>query len=170
MAILKAISEEIKGLEVEINRDEVALGRSDGNTLVVPHASVSGRHCSIQRDGRKYTVKDLGSTNGTRLNNRSVQESRLKPNDVIQVGSVEFVFEAAEGDVEIEAPVSRASAQVVRKETGGGKAPESFDSISPFGAEQRKESKGIWFVLLAIIGTLALVGMIYFFMQLLTTG
>lgn len=52
-------------------------------------------HCVIEPDGHSgWRVRDLGSRNGTKLNDRRVSESPLKPGDVVKVGSHEFMVES----------------------------------------------------------------------------
>ena len=67
----------------------LTLGRSEDNTFSVSGErwpSTSGHHCRIDvRDGAGWVV-DLGSSNGTLLNDTSVNEARLAPGDVIQLG------------------------------------------------------------------------------------
>ena len=56
--------------------------------------SVSSRHASIRWDGRRYMLKDLGSSNGTYLNDRRIfNEVPLRVNDVIRFGDSSFVFD-----------------------------------------------------------------------------
>ena len=69
------------------------LGRSDRATVQLPDTLVSNEHAVIEhRDGR-LLLRDLGSTNGTRLNGESVTDVvALAPGDSIQIGSVRMVF------------------------------------------------------------------------------
>ena len=69
MAFLRIIAGSQKGQKFEIDRDKVVIGRAPENVVAVDDAAMSGQHCAVLREGRKYTLKDLDSTNGTRLNN-----------------------------------------------------------------------------------------------------
>jgi len=93
MAFLDVQSEPAAGKRYEIDRDETRIGRSADNELAIDDASVSSRHCAVLRDGRRFTLRDLGSTNGTRLNGAVVREQRLNPGDVFSVGSVDVRIE-----------------------------------------------------------------------------
>jgi pSer/pThr/pTyr-binding forkhead associated (FHA) protein len=166
MAVLTGMSDEVKGRRVPLMEGVVTLGRSADNTVVLDNATVSSHHCKIQREGNRFTLQDLGSTNGTRVNSKEVKEISLKPKDIVQVGSIEFLFDAEEA--EVEGADSLADTQV-EEEQGPTIVPESFASISPFGARQ-KDSKGVWTVLIVIIGLLALLGVIVFFVQLVMTS
>lgn len=67
------------------------VGRQQGE-IVVDDPSVSARHFQIEeRDGGFY-VRDLGSSNGTFLNDRLVRSAPLRTGDRIQAGSTLFVF------------------------------------------------------------------------------
>ena len=46
------------------------IGSAAGCTIVVEHATVSGRHCRLTLDREGYLLEDLGSTNGTYVNGR----------------------------------------------------------------------------------------------------
>jgi len=68
-----------------------SIGRDSDNQVVVRDSTVSGRHCAVYfRDGR-WWVEDLGSTNGTWLNDREVHAPEpVKPGDLLQVGRAAF--------------------------------------------------------------------------------
>ncbi|NCC53366.1 MAG: FHA domain-containing protein [Spartobacteria bacterium] len=166
MAVLIGMSGETKGQAFELEQNEVRIGRSQDNFIVLNHPTVSGHHCTILRDGDKYIVSDQDSTNGTRLNSKDIKEAQLKPKDLIQVGSVEFMFDGEN----VEAIETHAYAEAqVEVAPGPATAPDSFTNISPFGA-RRKESKGMWFILITVIGVLALVTAVIFFIKLISSG
>lgn len=165
MAALLGMSGDVKGKTFPLDRDVTTLGRSKDNVIVLDNPTVSGHHCSVVREGDHFLLRDLESTNGTRLNAKEVTESRLRAKDLMQVGSVEFMF-----DTEVEDAVETHSYAETHVEVAAGPvaAPESFSSISPFGA-RRRDSKGTWFMLIAVVGLLALVVVILFFIKLVST-
>lgn len=166
MASLIGMSGDIKGKVFPLDRDETTLGRSKDNTIPIENPTVSGHHCTIVRDANAFLLRDLESTNGTRLNAKEVAaDSKLRPKDLIQVGSVEFLFDAEATEAVETHSYAEAHVEVA---PGPATAPKSFDSISPFGA-RRKETKGLWFLLISIVGFLALIGVVWFFIQLVTT-
>jgi len=89
MAFLEVQSGAEAGTRYEIDRDETRIGRLSDNEVTIDDASVSSRHCTVLRDGRRFTLRDLGSTNGTHLNGAAVREQRLSPGDIFAAGSVE---------------------------------------------------------------------------------
>jgi DNA-binding response OmpR family regulator len=69
------------------------IGRAIECDVVVASKSVSREHTRIRRDGRRWFVDDLGSTNGTYLNGERVVASlALMDGDSLKVGDVEFSF------------------------------------------------------------------------------
>jgi len=107
MAVLTITSGEMQGKKIEIDRDEITMGRSDQNVLPLNDPAVSGKHCVIIKDGNKYTIRDLNSTNGTRLNGKNISQARLKPADVIMVGAIEITIDGTDIDVEPEQEITR---------------------------------------------------------------
>ncbi len=164
MAVLIGMSAEVKGKNITLDMDELTVGRSADNTLPINNASVSGHHAKIVRDGERFVLKDLGSTNGTRVNTKDVQEHALKAKDLIQFGSIEFLFNSDELSDDA-AEETFAPTEVVES-LGGAAAPESFSSISPFGA-RRRETPGIWVILIIVLGIAALASAGYLLLSLL---
>ena len=168
MAVLIGMSADVKGKNYTIDRDEFAIGRSADNAIPLGNHTVSGHHCQIIREGDRYLIRDLGSTNGTRVNSKEIKEGTpLRPKDLVQVGAVEFLFNSEELAVE-QLPDSNMQTQVLITQ-GPTSAPESFNSISPFGA-RRRDNPGIWIVIIVGVGALALAGVAYFFYKLVTAN
>src|SRR5262245_27295395 len=89
------------GKRYVLEREELTIGRDPrNNSVVVDLDNVSRRHARVSlRDGL-HVVSDLGSTNGTWLNDREVREATpLRSGDKVQVGGSIFKFLCG-GDVE----------------------------------------------------------------------
>lgn len=86
----------IDGVEirrVNLTRDVTTLGRKPGNDVVIKDAIVSGEHCRFELEGlADVYVKDLGSTNGTYVNDHMVRRQKLDDGDVVTVGRVRIDF------------------------------------------------------------------------------
>jgi adenylate cyclase len=75
----------------------VTIGRSPGNNLVLPDDQISRNHALIRREGEDYLIMDLGSANGTFVNDKPVTSATpLRTKDVIRIGESEFVFQDEE--------------------------------------------------------------------------
>lgn len=74
--------------------DEVlALGRQGDNDIVIKDPFISKNHLKIVKDEGEYYLADLNSSNGTFLNNQSVEDVvRLTNGDRIGIGRIEFLF------------------------------------------------------------------------------
>ncbi len=163
MGILIGMSQEVKGRTLDVGDERITIGRKPENQVTVEDSSVSGTHCAVYRDDGQYYVDDLGSTNGTRVNTSAVTtKTPLRPKDILKVGSIEFMFDASPGEVIADDREKTASVEVA---PGPAAAPESFGNISPFGSRSA-ENKGLWFVLIFLLGLIALGALVLFFLHL----
>lgn len=81
-------------------RGELTIGREPANTIVLDLDNVSRRHARCYPSGDGFSMLDLGSTNGTRINGSPIRgETRLRNSDLIQIGSSIFKFIAGD-DIE----------------------------------------------------------------------
>lgn len=161
MAVLIGMSTTVKGRKFELDQDETFIGRTTQNHVPLDDSAISGRHCSIVRDGRKYSLVDLGSTNGTRLNGNAVTKSPLRPKDIIQVGAIELMFDGQ--DVEVPSGPSHETAEIeVASEPVT--IPENFHTASPFGS--RRDSRKPWVIATAALILVVLAALIYFIVNL----
>ena len=72
------------------------LGRSREADIVLDDANVSRKHAEVRPSGGSWTVRDLGSTNGVKVNGRRLEPTRpqsLKRGDVIELGTSRATFE-----------------------------------------------------------------------------
>ena len=72
------------------------LGRSREADIVIDDANVSRKHAEVRPSGGSWTVRDLGSTNGVKVNGRRIDPARpqsLKAGDVIELGTARVSFE-----------------------------------------------------------------------------
>ena len=68
--------------------NRLTLGRSSSCDYKVTDSNMSGTHCSFELDSKgQLLFKDMGSTNGSFLNNSQIQQTLIKINDVVRVGN-----------------------------------------------------------------------------------
>ena len=75
---------------------DATIGRGQDNDIVFPDHTVSRKHARITRTENGYRLTDLGSFNGTFVNDRSIRETRLNHKDRIKIGLNEITFLARE--------------------------------------------------------------------------
>src|SRR5690242_2491413 len=76
----------IDGQRRPFDPPRTTLGRGRSNGVVLADPNADDEHCEIVTDGRSLIVRDLGSTSGTFVNGRPVQQAQLRPGDELQVG------------------------------------------------------------------------------------
>src|SRR6478609_6796058 len=74
----------------------VVLGRDANNQVALPVPAVSRKHAEVRSERGQFMVRDLGSTNGTLLDGKRVQEAYLEANSELRVGDA--IFKLVEED------------------------------------------------------------------------
>lgn len=73
---------------------QATIGRSKGAQCVLSDPNVSRRHAELRRSqSGDWTIADLGSTNGVKVNGRRVSSTRLSPGDQVTLGTTTFLFD-----------------------------------------------------------------------------
>lgn len=73
--------------------DELSLGRSSSNDIVIKDPFISKKHFRILKDEGEFFIEDLNSSNGTYVNGDKIGDVVvLKNNDLIKTGDLEFIF------------------------------------------------------------------------------
>src|SRR5688500_15656232 len=71
----------------------VRIGKAPDNDLVLPDVSVSRYHCELEPSPNGLVVRDLGSTNHTRIGRSKIQSATIEPGATFSVGDVELIIE-----------------------------------------------------------------------------
>lgn len=85
---LRFESGERTGETVPLEGSPFLVGRKPGNSLQIAAISVSGKHAELTLEGGELRVRDLGSTNGTRVGKRKIDSSALHVGDRVSFGDV----------------------------------------------------------------------------------
>jgi pSer/pThr/pTyr-binding forkhead associated (FHA) protein len=80
-----------------IESGEVAAGRHPESEIFLDDITVSRRHAVVTRTDHAFTVRDVGSLNGTYVNHERVEEDVLHSGDEIQIGRFVLTFHTAQG-------------------------------------------------------------------------
>ena len=165
MPRLVSESKEIPQMTIDLVGPRVAVGRVDGNEVQVVHGSISSRHAELVLEGVEYRVRDLESTNGTRVNDEKITEALLQDRDRLQFGQVPFRYEGAVPRAALAIPQAGASFQM---EIGVDEGiPDNFRNLSPIKGKGEAGSP-IW--ILALGGAVAVLGLGYYVIRMLSTS
>ena len=93
-ARLLAIDE---GQDIPLDHVMVVVGRHPQCNARLDSLRVSRHHCCMTQDQGEVFVRDLGSTNGIRINGQRVESGRLRPGDELSIAHIRFKFDTGNG-------------------------------------------------------------------------
>jgi len=130
----------VSGVGYDLVEQVVTIGRAPDNTIHIDDPSVSGRHAELRRADKTYLLRDLSSTNGTRVNGIGASEITLHPGDRVRFGAVDARFE---GDTPMSAtqPLP-AAAKVDAQVATTSIRPADFANASPFRTRSKERDPG----------------------------
>ena len=79
--------------KIALTSTPVVIGRLSANDVVLADPNVSRRHAELRRDGSRWILVDLDSTNGTLVNGKLAREHEIKHGDRLSFGTSELIFE-----------------------------------------------------------------------------
>lgn len=77
---------------IELIKDMTLFGRDEDSDVRLDHKSVSKFHCVIVKTDGLLLLRDLGSTNGTRVNGQRVRRAALLPNDTVSIANMKYII------------------------------------------------------------------------------
>lgn len=87
------------GREIDLQPGLHRIGRSPENDVHIPEPSISSFHCEIQVAEIATSIRDLGSTNGTFVNQKQISKGVLQHGDVLTLGDIDFAVELPEVNI-----------------------------------------------------------------------
>jgi hypothetical protein len=75
-----------------LDHDLTMVGRHPDSDIFLDDVTVSRRHAEFYRQGGRFTVRDVGSLNGTYVNRERIEQTDLSGGDEVQVGKFRLVF------------------------------------------------------------------------------
>jgi hypothetical protein len=80
------------GTSFRLEGEATTIGRHPDSDIFLDDITVSRRHVRIERKNNVYTLRDVGSLNGTYVNHERVDEARLRHGDDVQIGRYRLSF------------------------------------------------------------------------------
>ena len=142
-AKLVVVGGEVKTAEIKL-RLPCTIGRGRGCTIMLPQALVSRQHCEIFESSGKLMVRDLGSLNGTFVNNQKIAEaSPVNSEELLTIGTVTFrvVYEGAGASSPPAGPgpVMKSSAKETLPAAGAAAAVEAAPAEAAINADDSSQ-------------------------------
>ena len=78
--------------EYTLDKDRFTIGRRSSNDIHIDNLVISGEHAAIKIIGKDAFLEDMGSTNGTYVNGKQIQQHILQHDDVIQLGKYQLRY------------------------------------------------------------------------------
>ena len=86
--------DEGKNTVVPLVRDEITIGRKEGNTIRLTERNISRRHARLVKANGRFVIEDLHSYNGVRINGQRIgAETSLAAGDQIQIGDYQLALQ-----------------------------------------------------------------------------
>jgi len=167
MPKLHVLSGQLEGKVFDLLEERVTIGRALDNTIRMEDGTVSHHHAMFVLEVNAYKLRDLNSTNGTRVNGMRITETKLTNGDLVRVGSVEMRYEADMKKASQPLPPTQTGIDISEVGKGGG-PPPAFASASPFGRKKAGSGNAwIWAVLgLGLVALVVLGWFAYGYFQL----
>lgn len=99
---MKLIIEDDEGRKtvVPFVRDEISIGRQEGNTIRLTERNVSRRHARLLKQPGHVFVEDLGSYNGVKVNGDKIQgRAEIREGDLVEIGDYNLAVQAEAGEL-----------------------------------------------------------------------
>jgi pSer/pThr/pTyr-binding forkhead associated (FHA) protein len=147
----------LKGQRISLELPLTRIGRKEVNDWVLHDGSVSGTHCEIEKSDSGLLIRDLGSTNGTKVNAETVKEKPLFRNDIVQVGEIPIMVE---GDDVPRTALSDTSS--IPRTTII--IPQKRNLETPKVFVKKSNSNRIWITVIVLL-LLVIAGLLYVFLK-----
>ncbi len=118
-----------EGTDISLDRTMVVVGRHPQCDARLESLRVSRHHCCMTQDGGEVFVRDLGSTNGIRINGQRVETGRLRPGDELSIAHIRYRFENSQAHHITE----------IEEDSGSRSDVKPAEAASPFDASPLRE-------------------------------
>src|SRR5579871_970999 len=134
----KLLYRDAQGRDANVDIPEatpIFLGRGADCAVRTDDAMVSRKNCKLSFGGGKFFVEDLGSSNGTFVNERRVQKQQLNHGDIIRCGTLQVRFVEVAARPRTSAVEAQPSVQVSMGGAGAAEVAEKDAAIAALTAE-----------------------------------
>jgi len=149
------------GQRFDLENPVTRIGRREGNDWIIQDGSVSGTHCEIEKTKTGFILRDLGSTNGTKINGETVKVSGVYKNDIILIGDVSLTI--AGDDV----PLNRTGDTQNISRTTIIIPSHPVTQTPPEAFAKKGNSNKVMIAIIVLLGLLSLGGLAYFIWTML---
>ena len=150
MPKLHVLSGVLEGKIFDLLEERVSMGRALDNVIRLEDGTISHHHATLILDTGEYSLRDLNSTNGTRVNGIRIVETKLHNSDAIRLGSVEMRYESDTKKASQPLPPAKTGVDLTQVGLGGSKPP-TFSSVSPFGRKSGQKKNVLLYVVIALV-------------------
>ena len=124
----------------ELSAALYTIGRGEDQSVCLPDSTVSSAHCQLTRnDDGNYSVLDLGSSNGTRINGIRITEQKLEHSDILQVGGIEILYHSDNHSRNF-TPSTRQTG-INLENTENGVPINEMENVNPFKRDKKNIDK-----------------------------
>lgn len=159
MACLTVMDGPLKGQKVSLELPLTRVGRREGNDWVLQDSSVSGSHCEVEKTDSGFLLRDLGSTNGTKVNGEPIKDKLLFRNDILHIGEISVMIE---GDDVPQTGLTDAASIPRTTIIIPQKRPTAIDTPKVF--VKKSNSNKIWIGVIVVL-LLVIVGLLIVFLK-----
>lgn len=168
MPKLHILSGVLEGKVIDLIEERITVGRALDNMIRLEDGTVSHHHAMFVLEGADYKLRDLNSTNGTRVNGMRIVETKLHNGDQIRIGSVEMRFESDVKKASQPLPPTQTGVDIAQVGVGAA-PPPAFGAESPFGRRKKTNQSPILWVVIGL-GVVALVVLAYLLIKFISVA
>ena len=147
----------------DLTEPSYSIGRVEDQSICIPDTTVSSQHAELilLEDGN-YMAKDLGSSNGTRVNGNRITEQVLQHSDILQVGGIEILYHCDDDSL---STGQVAQTGINLEDTAGGLQIQQMENVSPLskGGGNKDKSKAVTFALYGFLALAAVIVIVFAF-------
>ncbi len=125
------------GPNILLDKPILLFGRHEECDIQLNSKKVSRRHCVVAQIGDYWIVRDLGSTNGVKINGQRVSEGKLYPGDELQIGN--FKYQVC-GELNDHGPSSPANAAAATARDTSSPLPEASPYRRPDNTDEDSQA------------------------------